>query len=143
MAGVNSDVTTFGTIRNGRLFLHDRRGFNESLRRFRDGAVVQIEVTKRQAVRSLNQNKYYFGVVLQLLSEHTGYTPDELHDFCKMRFLPKRLAFCDGNGEVKGEYVLGGSTRRLSTIDFGNYMEDIRRWAATDLDVIIPDPNEL
>lgn len=92
------------------------------------------------ATRSVRANSYYWGVVVHLISEHTGYTPDELHDVLKAKFLPKHLAFSDGNGEVKGEFVIGGSTRKLNTAEFVEYTESIRRWAAEDLDVVIPDP---
>ena len=142
MAGVNSDVVAFGTVQAGRIQFFDRRAFDQAIRRFRDDTAVQVEVTARRATRSVQQNRWYFGVILHTLSDHTGYTPDELHDVLKMKFLPKRLAICDGNGEVKGEYVLGGSTRQMSTTDFATYCEDIRRWAAEDLDVYIPEPSE-
>jgi hypothetical protein len=59
-----------------------------------------------------------------------------------MRFIPKKLAVCDGNGEIKGEFVLGGSTRKMNTSEFQDYCEQIRRWAATELGVDIPNPNE-
>jgi hypothetical protein len=142
MGGVNADVVAFGTIKGGRLVIRNRRQFDEQIRRFRDAAEVEIEVTQRRASRSLEQNAYYWGVVVQMLSDHTGYTPDELHDVLKMKFIPKRLAVCDGNGEVRDEFVLGGSTRKLNTLEFGEYLEQIRQWAAETLDVIIPDPNQ-
>ncbi len=78
---------------------------------------------------------------MQALSDHTGYTVDEMHDLCKAQFLPKRLAIADGNGEVVGEFVLGGSTRRLTTSEFHDYIEQVRQWAA-GLDCDIPDPQE-
>lgn len=142
MAGVNSDVVAFGQIRNGRIHFHNRRWFDEAIRRFRDGAEVEIEVSRRRATRSINQNAYYFGVVLQLISDYTGYTVDELHDAMKAKFIPKKLAFCDGNGVVQDELVLGGSTRKMTTIEFHDYIEQIRRFAAESLDVNIPDPDE-
>lgn len=34
-------------------------------------------------------------VCIALVSEHTGYTPDEVHELAKQMFLPKRLAVTD------------------------------------------------
>ena len=48
----------------------------------------------------------------------------------------------DGNGEIRDEFVIGGSTRKMNTIQFGEFMEDCRRFAAETLDCFIPDPNE-
>lgn len=78
---------------------------------------------------------------MQALSQHTGYTQDEMHDISKAKFLPKTLAIADGNGEVVGEYVLGGSTRRLNTHEFYAYIERVRQWAA-ELDCDTPDPGD-
>lgn len=143
MAAVNSDVVASASVKGGRLFLRNRRDFDRQIAQFRDGAEVEVEVTIRRATRSVNQNAYYWGVVVHLLSEHTGYTPDEVHEFLKMKFIPKRVALADGNGEVVDEYVLGGSTRKMNTIQFGEFMDDVKRFAAETLDCVIPDPNEV
>jgi hypothetical protein len=141
MAAVNSDVTAFGTIENGRLFIRNRREFDDQIRQLREGCEVEIEVTRRRASRSMQQNRYYWGVVIQMLSEYTGFVPDEMHDVLKAKFIPKKLALCDGNGEVQDEFVLGGSTRKMNKNEFGEYVESIRRWAAETLDLVIPDPD--
>lgn len=141
MASVNSDVTAFGSIKSGRLFIRNRREFDQQIAHMRDGCEVEIEVTRRRASRSQQQNRYYWGVVVHLVSEYTGFAPDDMHDWFKAKFIPKRLAVCDGNGEVRDELVLGGSTRKMNKLEFGEYMETIRRWAAETLDVVIPDPD--
>lgn len=56
-------------------------------------------------------------------------------------FLPKKLAICDGNGEVKGEVVIGGTTTSLNRIEFGEFVDRFRQWAAEELSVVIPDPD--
>ncbi len=133
-------VVTTGAVKKGRLEVRNRRRFSQSLRRMRDGEVL-ITVERIKAARSQPQNRYYWGVVVELLSEHTGYTPDEIHDVLKAKFIPKKLALADGNGEVKGEFVIGGTTTKLDKVAFGEYVESIRRWAAEDLHVVIPDPD--
>ncbi len=95
-----------------------------------------------RVTRTVQSNRWYWGVIVQAIADHTGYTPDELHDVLKMKFIPKRLAICDGNGVIQDEFVVGGSTRAMSTIEFSEYCEAIRRWAAEDLDLSIPDPDE-
>lgn len=107
---------------------------------FRDGEVL-ITVERARATRSDLQNRWYFGQILRLLAEHTGYTIDELHEYCKQRFNPKRVTFCDDNGVVTDEQTIGLSTTKLNRVTFGEYCEAIRSWAAADLGVVIPDPD--
>lgn len=141
MAAVNSDVVAFGSIKSGKLYVRNRREFDKQIAQMREGCEVEVEVTRRRATRSIQQNAYYWAVAVHLLSEHTGYTPEEVHEFLKAKFIPKKMAIAKGNGEIVDEYVLGGSTRRMNTIEFGEYLETVRRWAAEELDVVIPDPN--
>lgn len=141
MAAVNSDVTAFGAIQGGRLFIRNRRDFDRQLAQMREGSEVEIEVTRRRATRSIPQNAFYWGVLVHILSDYTGFAPDEMHELLKAKFIPKRLSVCDGNGEIKDEFVLGGSTRKMNKLEFGEYMESIRQWAAETLDVVIPDPD--
>jgi hypothetical protein len=105
------------------------------------GKPAQITLGPVSNRRSDRQVKWYWGQVLELLAEHTGHTPDELHEYCKARFIPKRLAICDGNGVVIDDRVIGGSTTKLSTVDMAAYCEAIRQFAAEDLGLVIPDPD--
>lgn len=134
-------VTT-GYLRSGRLEIRRKRQMQAALGRMRDGEVL-ITIARHHATRSLQQNRWYWGVIVELLAEHTGYTPDEIHEVLKAKFLPKKIALADGNGEIQGEYVIGGTTTRLNKLEFGEYCEAIRRWAAEELAVVIPDPEAL
>lgn len=142
MASVSDEVSAIAHIRNRRLFIEERRRFDEAVSRLDDRWDYEIAVRRLYANRSQQANRFYWGVVVAVLSEYTGFTPDEMHDWLKMKFIPKKLAVCDGNGEVQGEFVMGGSTRKMNTAQFTDYIETIRAWAASELDVQIPDPNE-
>jgi hypothetical protein len=130
-------------VKNGRLFILDRARFDETVRTIDPRWPLTVRVERLKATRSQQANRYYWGVVVHYLSEHTGYGPDEMHDVLKALFIPKAMAILDGNGEVKGEVVLGGSTRQLKTDEFMDYCARIQRWAAETLNVYIPDPNEI
>ena len=138
---MTAPLMTTGRIVGGRLLIRRRPAFAAALGRMREGEVT-VTVARKHAARSLPQNAWYWGVIVALLSEHTGFTPDEMHAVLKAKFLPKRLAVSDGNGEIVGEYVIGGSTAKLNKLEFGEYCEAIRQWAAADLGVLIPDPHE-
>lgn len=126
-----------GSVRGGRLRVRGWKG----LELWHDGEVT-ITIQRQRATRSPLQNAYYWGVVLRHLAEHTGYTIDEMHAYCKVRFNPERLVVCDRDGVVKDERRIGLTTTDLNKVTFGEYLETIRQWAAADLGVVIPDPVE-
>jgi hypothetical protein len=102
---------------------------------------VTVVVERFHATRSLDQNAMYHGLIVRMLSEHTGFTHDEMHEVLKAKFLPKHLSVPNQNGEIVGEFVIGGSTTKLNKLEFGEYCDSIVRWAAEDLGLVIPDPD--
>jgi hypothetical protein len=139
MAGVSDLVIGTGHVRKGKLFINHRGHFDRQIAQLDERWQLEIAVSRLRATRSVEANRFYFGVVIAAISEQTGYHPDETHDLMKMLHLPKELAICDGNGEVKGQYVMGGSTRNLNTAEFSAYVSRVQQWAAETLDVVIPD----
>lgn len=123
---------------SGRLKLNRRR--LADLLKCRRDCELSILIEKKHATRSLASNAYYWAGVVGAISDHTGYTPDEVHEILKAKFLPKKLALADGNGVVVDELVIGGSTSSLNNIEFGDYIRAIRQWAAETLDLTIHDP---
>lgn len=102
---------------------------------------VTVTIQRQHATRSLDANAYYWGVVIEHISEHTGYTPEETHEALKTMFLPKRLAMLGQNGELHDELVIGGSTTVLNKVEFYEYCERVREFAGEKLGVRIPAPD--
>lgn len=92
--------------------------------------------------RSNNQNRYYYGVCIRLLCEHTGYTPEEVHEVLKHKFLRKTLWIQHNHEGVKEMTEITRSTISLKTKEFEEYLTSIRQWASLCLGVNIPEPNE-
>lgn len=133
-------VTT-GVIRRGKLKVSNGTKWIEAIRNFGEGPVL-VTLKRVRATRSLQSNAFYWGVVVHAISEHTGYTPEETHDALKMLFLPKHLAYADGNGEVIKDLVIGGSTTQLNQVEFSNYVAQIKDWARETLQIAIPEPDD-
>ena len=68
-----------------------------------------------------------------------AYSSQDVHDYMKYKFL-KEPVVNEDTGEVLYERI--NSTTDLSTAEFNNYIEVVRKWAAENLDIYIPDPNE-
>ena len=69
-----------------------------------------------------------------------GHTPDEMHEVLKAKFIPKRFAVADGNGEIRDELVIGGSTAILNTVEFGGVLRSHPRLGGRLAPCRHPDP---
>ncbi len=98
----------------------------------------RIEIKVDRDKRSGNQNRFYWGCVIKLLSDHTGFTPDEMHETLRAKFLKYQKPM-PPNGYMA---TVIQSTTDLDTKEFEEYIEEIRRFAIQELDVEIPTPNE-
>lgn len=136
------EFCTTGHVDGGHLRVTPRAlaAINAAVQGWRNCQVL-IRIEKVHAIRSVEANRYYFGVVLKRLSDYTGYTVDELHEWAKARFIPKHVAMLDKNGDVKDDMVIGGTTTRLNRVQFYEYVEAIRQFAAESLELDIPDPD--
>lgn len=84
-----------------------------------EGEEVEINVKKRRKIRGRNQNALYW-VYLQLLSEDTGYTPQELHDLFKEAFIPAEKITAFGLESTKYK-----TTTDMSPMEFSDYIKNI------------------
>lgn len=93
----------------------------------------QIEKPKR----STRQNRYYWKILIGTLADFIGEHKDDVHEMMKAKFntQSKQVAF-----EII-EY--GGSSKRLTTVEFEQYQEEIRIWANREFALNIPKPNEV
>jgi hypothetical protein len=115
----------------------DKQKLFEALKNLKKAKYV-IQLKQYRENRSANQNRYYWGVVLEYLSD-TGFTKEEMHEVLKRKFNPITKTL-----EATGEsWVVGGSTTELDTADMEEYLESVRRFAVQELNIKIPLPNEV
>jgi hypothetical protein len=119
------------TIENGKFNFSEPSKFRDHVAKF-SGQEIAVSVTKWRKPRSDNQNSYYWGCVIELLSEHSGYTPDEMHEALKQLFLTDKTLQIP---KVK-------STTDLNTLEFEEFLSKVRIWASVELQVNIPFPRE-
>ena len=80
-----------------------------------EGIYDMIIMDKEQA-RSHDQNSLLWGVIYKGISDTTGYTLEEVHDMCRMRWLS------EDDGELK-------STAGLTKSEFNDYIDKIINWS--------------
>ena len=97
-----------GTIKKGRLKLHDKEGLRRFLKEIEGDVWIDIKTTPK--TRSPQQNAYYRTIVRQI-GLHLGYPEDEMHDVVKAKF------------EIK-------STKDLDVDEFSEFLDRLIRFAA-------------
>jgi hypothetical protein len=129
--------------KDGRMSLYNRNGFvTEVGKHFKD-CEVTVTVEKRQTERTVQQNRYYWGVIIPLIRNalrDAGYraTKDTAHRVIKHLFVQEELV-----NEQTGELItFTGATSALSKEEFMVLIERIHQWAAEEFGLNIPDPYE-
>ena len=120
-------------IKNGLALLFEFRQYIKSLS---DGRYY-VTVSSKRPSRTNLQNRYYWSVVVKTLSDELGYTPEEMHDVLRYKFLGTSQV------EFSSEKITRiNSTTKLNTTEMEDYMSQIRMWASSEMNIQIPLPNE-
>jgi hypothetical protein len=111
----------------------------------------KVSVEERKSERSLQQNRYLFGVAYARISEATGLEKQDLHeDFLRRHFgtrlkrVPISRYHPDGFAEVPVRTTTTDEHGRRSVLGkhpFGEFVEFVQRFAAEHYDVYVPDPD--
>ncbi len=123
----------YGKVKDGKLKLDVPQSYLVELSKF-EGQRIELTIRKERHSRSLSQNRYYWGVIIEILSNNFGYDKEEMHEALKFKFLKKH---------EDTDLVTVGSTAKLSTAEFTDYIDEIIRWSSTEYRVVIPSADEI
>jgi len=104
---------------------------------------VTIIASDTKPKRSTPANRYYWGVVVELIYlalKESGWEVNRegTHELLRVRFLSEDKPI--GND---GEFVTRvKSTTELDSVEFGTYIERCKQFAAEYLNTVIPEPND-
>lgn len=91
----------------------------------------RIEIAQHTTRRTVSQNKLLWAIYTEIASE-TGHTSEEIHEYCKSRFLPRRIVSFDGQ-----DHEIVGSTALLDKPAFSEYVERVIAFAASELGITV------
>ncbi len=108
------------------------------------GQTVIIEISKKRKQRSQNQNKYYWGVVIQFFKdgaldmwgEHLD--SEQCHEYLKMHCNYKEFI----NEATGVMFKIPQSTTDANTLQFEVYLERCRKLIYEYFNIVVPLPNE-
>jgi len=96
----------------------------------KDDTRLEIRIKKYVPKRSNAQNSFYWGVIVNMISDETGADADTVHSELKKRFLMIK----------DGVIPVVGSSKKLTTVEFSRYNDECVLFAAEWLGIIIPPP---
>lgn len=125
-----------GKIESGNLHITRSREFKNYIKKF-EGKEIVLTIEPKSSVRTLAQNSYLWGVVYKIISDYTGFTTQEIHEVCKKKFL-----YYEKMHKNKS-YGFTKSTTGLNKMNFSDYIERIKVFAAETFNLNIPSPEDI
>lgn len=131
-------MTSFvGTVNKGKFTADNAGGFDIAFCTH-EGKRVVVTVDRYHQKRSNAQNKYWWAVPVALISEKTGYTPEQSH-----AAIVNELHYEIANGKDGMALKIPLTTRNLTTVQFMDLIDKVQKWAVEFFDgLYIPSPNE-
>lgn len=118
---------------------NDLTGFDKFMRD-NAGKKLCVTVTLDHPPCSPKQTRYYWGVILERISQKTGYNVKACHHLMANMFLRSKVVIDSGNGPIEAYMIR--STKDLNTKEREEYHSQICAWASRWLKCWIPLPRE-
>ncbi len=99
-----------------------------------------ITIEPHRQRRTLSQNALmwkWVEDVVKYVHEATGQDKEDIHEFCKQKFLDPKVI------EINGEIVKRWSTKGLSKAEMSAYLDKIYAWATSEMGLLLPVPEDL
>jgi len=123
-----------GRLKEGKIVLNNERWFNGHLSLYEDCPITLI-VERKAKDRSKEQLGYLWGVVYPCISEYTGYSPEDLHELFKAKFLKNKMVW-------RGSDIFTvKSTQQLKSGEMAEFITNVIVEAA-DLGIEVPPPDK-
>jgi hypothetical protein len=106
-----------------------------------NGAPARVLVEQQEDDRTIQQNRFYWGLVLNEISEQGAiegqrWTVDAWHELFKRQFLGYEIVKVRVAGRKRPTVIRRlRSTTKLKVRAMGNYLDQVQAFAATDLGV--------
>ena len=120
----------YGKINKLKIDFLDEGRFVEDLVKL-EGKDIIFTILENKDYRTNSQNKLWWKY-MQIMSADLGFTKEEMHDLCKLKFL-KRERYEDG---IKVEYLK--STAQLTKKEFKKLVDEVIIWAAQTFSINLP-----
>jgi len=140
-----------GRVKKGKLLLEDEQAFKDNLA-LMEGKEVTVSIQELREERSRQEEKYYHGVVVEMIADAMSIQHNEAHEFLRSLFLQVEESCILKDGTIL-RYERIKSTTELNDKEYREYWNKCIDWAAlptedglninSGLELIIPLPHEV
>ena len=117
-----------GEVKEGKIVLDNPSRLATYLSGLMGQVVLSVKPFKE--TRTDKQNALYWAYMTEM-GRVSGYSKEEMHEVMKRKFNVKTV-------EVAGEvYEVGGSTTRMTTAEFTEYVRQVEQFALEQFDLIL------
>ena len=131
-------------VREDKLEIIELDNFKKFLSQ-RVGDLITLDLEKVYSKRTPKENRYYHGVVIQILADYWGFDvriPEELEEVKRLIYAEHLTSKVRISRDRRRKITVTRRSSDLNTKEFEKLMEDIRIWAQLKFNVTIPEPNE-
>lgn len=135
------EIRCFGHIdEQGKVILTNREHFIREVQKHVGTNIVFSCKVYKSDKRSVQQNRYYWGIVIPFFQGHIdslGYKLDagEVHDYLKLKFNGREIYDITTSGTIR----IPNSTARLRVKEFNEFIERINRFSIEYFNSPLPD----
>ena len=115
----------------------DKRKIIEYVERLPEGKQYTVEIKLKRKQRSVDQNRLYW-MWLKCIMDETGEHKDRLHELFKQRLLGVDEQWALGRYRI----LIPRSTAALDAAEMTAYLERVQQFAATELGIVLPTPQD-
>ena len=94
-----------------------------------------LTLTRKRTKRTVDQNALMW-LWFSCIENETGTDKQDIHDYCCRAF---NYRIVNINGE---QQKVAGGTSKLNTAQMANFLNQVQVWAATELGIILPNPED-
>jgi len=95
-----------------------------------------IGIQKKGDKRSLQANAFYFGHICKTVSNETGHTVEEIHEFNKVKFNPVEKKIINPVTLETEIITVGGTTTKMTVKRFNELINDAMFFYTSELGII-------
>lgn len=114
----------------------DKGAIKDYIDKLSESKHYDVSIVLHRQKRSLDQNRLLF-LWINCIASETGNDKDALHTFFKRKFLTPSSRTVFGT-----QVYLDPTTTSLDTRQFTDYLEHIRAFAASEIGITLPDPED-
>ncbi len=120
--------------------LDQERAYQQFAKRKFLGKAIEVTIRAKRSKRSLDQNALWWSLIVPAIADEVGYDRSE-HDECHYALVAR--FFGTHVDKISGATIANARSSKLSTKQFTELIDGTVKWAAQELGLVLPMPDDV